>query len=658
MPLPLSGKAGADVCGIAGIIGSITPEMIAAAHRMNDAQTHRGPDDEGFWQTGPADGRPGAIFAFRRLAIIDLSAEGHQPMIDPQTGNVIVFNGEIYNYQELRRDLAQSGVEFRSKSDTEVILKAYAQWGMDTVSHLRGMFAFALWDAAKRQTILARDRIGIKPLYLCKIDQPRAKSVLLFASELRALLATGLIQRKLNPIGLSTYLWNGFVVGPQTIIQGIELLPAGSIAIVNIDGRYEAHRYWQIPAASSLTHRDDSVDHLRDQLETAISQHLISDVPLGVFLSGGVDSSAIAALAVRSGGSRVRTFNISFDEPRYDESHYARTVANTLGTEHVEVPLSQTIFQDQLHDALASTDQPTFDAINTYFISRAVREAGITVALAGTGGDELFGGYSSFVDVPRAARWSRRLSFIPQPLLHAAANKIVRAKLGAFGDVPPQTRWGKLADVLASRGRILDVYQISYGLFTNDFMHELLNAGANGQTRCGLTNSRAHELSQTIAGISDLRAVSTLELSCYIGERLLRDTDAASMAVSLEARVPLLDHQVIEAAAAIDPSRRFEPLGKKMLLRELALGELDQAIFNRPKSGFVLPIELWCHEQLKDEVAQTLADANLCASAGLNPAAVNRLWQAFQAGAPGIYWSRIWALFALLWWCRKHRVTI
>lgn len=651
------------MCGIAGAIGAIDPAIIEAVQRMNDAQKHRGPDDEGFWRSappvggsGPPPGGEGAAFAFRRLAIIDLSADAHQPMIDPETGNVIVFNGEIYNYQELRKELSRQGAMFRSKSDTEVILKAYAQWGIEAVRKLRGMFAFAIWDSRKRQTVLARDRIGIKPLYLAGVERPAGGKALLFASEVRSILASDLVPRKLNQVALSSYIWNGFVIGPETIIDGVRLLPAGTIAIVNgDDGRIDLHRFWKIPRSSADR---DGVENLREQLSTAARQHLVSDVPLGVFLSGGIDSSAVTALAARSAGSRVRTFNISFDESEFDESQHARAVANALGTEHVEVRLDQRAFRDQLSDALASIDQPTFDAINTYFVSRAVRAAGITVALAGTGGDELFGGYKSFVDIPKASRWSRRLSAVPEGVLRLAAQQIARARLGRFGEVPPQTRWGKLADAMATRGRLVDLYQTSYSLFTTDFMHDLLMVHINGELRSGLSTMRARELSELADDESQLHAISALELSCFVGERLLRDTDAASMAVSLEARVPLLDHQVIEAAAAVEPSRRFHPLGKKMLLRELAMGDLDPAMFDRPKSGFVLPIEVWCRAQLKDQVACTLADSSLCAAAGINHAAVGRLWRAFQAGAPGIYWSRVWSLFVLLEWCRTNRASI
>jgi asparagine synthase (glutamine-hydrolysing) len=655
------------MCGIAGAIGALNPAILNAVNVMSNAQRHRGPDDDGAWQCIDPVSGVGAAFAFRRLAIIDLSADAHQPMIDPETDNVIVFNGEIYNYRVLRDELARSGVRFRSKSDTEVILKVYSRFGVAAFEKLRGMFAFAIWDAAKRQVVLARDRIGIKPLYLCEIGGAHGKT-LLFASELRSLLATNLIERRLNASALSTFVWNGFVVGPQTIVEGIRLLPAGTFECVDGAATVIKHkRYWQLAAAAKggnptvpRAHNggiDHAVEELKEQLSCASQEHMISDVPLGVFLSGGIDSSAIAALAVRSAGSRVKTFNIGFDESKYDESLHARTVAQALGTDHTEVKLSQGDFQDHLFDAMSSLDQPTFDAINTFFISRAVRNAGITVALAGTGGDELFGGYRSFADLPRAQKWSRHARMVPRRMLQPLGAMVALVQYGKSGETPPQTRWGKLADGLGTRGNLVDLYQTAYSLFTGDLQRRLLDGGLDSATRSGLPYERAVDFDEMIRSEETLTSISELELSMFIGERLLRDTDAASMAVSLEVRVPLLDHRIIESALAVPEEQRFHPLGKKMLLRNLALQDIDPAVFDRPKSGFELPIDRWCRDKLRDELTETFADRELCESVGIDHVTVNQLWRAYQSHAPGLYWSRVWALFVLLWWCREHRVS-
>jgi asparagine synthase (glutamine-hydrolysing) len=641
------------MCGIAGAVGSIDEVVRAAVRAMTDGQKHRGPDAGAVWEDVAPDGT-GVVLGHRRLSIIDLSHAADQPMIDPASGQAVCFNGEIYNFRPLRSEL--SGQAFETGSDTEVLLRACGRWGAEALPRLRGMFAFAHWDPAGRRLLLARDRLGIKPLYCARLSRPGGRSCLLFASEVRALLASGLVERRLDPAGLGTYLWNGFAVGPATMIRGVQSLDPGTALLVDAaDPAIHPRRYWQVPAARAGS-RDRGA--LAAALVEAVQQHLVADVPLGVFLSGGIDSSAVAALAVRGGASSVRTFTVSFEEQEFDESRHARAVADALGTEHREIPLSERSFRDQLGDALGSLDQPTFDAINTYFVSRAVREAGITVALAGTGGDELFGGYRSFAEIPRALRWSRALRGVPETWLRAAVRGARLAAAGSAAGVPPQTRWGKLGDVLATRGRLVALYQVFYALFTEAFQAELRAGERSFGILHGLPIERLEALERWTADQPSLHAISILELSAFLGERLLRDTDTASMAVSLEVRVPLLDHEVLEAAGALDATARFEPLGRKQVLRDLALGGLDPRLFERPKSGFVLPIERWCRQLLRDEVEASLEDAALCESTGLAPEAVARLWRAFQAGAPGLYWSRIWALFVLLHWCRTHSVRL
>jgi asparagine synthase (glutamine-hydrolysing) len=645
------------MCGIAAAIGHVDPIVAAAVRRASECQRARGPDAAGEWSGGPG-GDPsagGAVLAFRRLKIIDLSDSANQPMVDPDTGHVVVFNGEIYNFRVLREELGRAGHRFRTGSDTEVILRAYAQWGEACVERLRGMFAFILWDVGARRALVARDRLGIKPLYYATVRRPGGGAVLL-ASQLRAILATGLVEPRLDPGGLSTFLWNGFVVGPGTIVAGIREVPAASVGVVEADGTLRPfRRYWSIPAPAD---RGGDVPNLRRRLEEAVDQHMISDVPLGVFLSGGIDSTAVAALASRVSSRRVRTFTICFEEAEYDESVHARRVAQHLGSDHHEVLLGESSFRDRLDDALASIDQPTFDAINSYMVSRAVKEAGLTVAMAGTGGDELFGGYRSFRDLPRAQRWSRRLDAVPSAILAPAAGAFSRVKAWNFGPVPPQTRWGRLADALGTGGRLVELYQVAYSLFTRDFAARLSGNGTVRACGYGLPGERLEELGRLAAGRPILSAISALELSLFLGERLLRDTDASSMEVSLEVRVPLLDHEVVEAAFALPDDRRFQPVRSKSLLREIALEGLPADLFDRPKRGFELPLEHWCRRGLRDQVAATLLDRARCEAAGLNPDTVAALWRAYDAGAPGLYWSRVWALFVLLWWCRRHGVSM
>jgi asparagine synthase (glutamine-hydrolysing) len=641
------------MCGIAGAVGFVDRGLIEAVERMSDALVHRGPDGSGFWCSTSEMQRPGVVLAHRRLRIIDLSEGGKQPWIDAESGDAMLFNGEIYNYLELRRELEARGSHFRSQSDTEVLLRACERKGAEALGDLRGMFAFAWWNPRTRRVLIARDRLGIKPLYWTTVERGGGRA-LLFASEVRALLASGEVERKLDPVALESFLWNGFSVGPRTMVAGVHLLPAGSFLDLDLDARSAAPAsFWRTPEAPG--HSSDS-QRLRDELQQTMRIHQISDVPLGVFLSGGIDSSAMTALAARTSPGSVRTFNISFAESEFDEAPHARAVAAALGTEHTEIKLTEADFRHGLGDALGCIDQPTFDALNTYFVSRAVREAGITVALAGTGGDELFGGYPTFRDLPRAARVGRALGWLPDGALRGAAGALNSLLASSSGGVPAQTRWGKLGDALCARGDPLALYQIAYGLFTSEFLRRLYPA--LGQTAFGLPQERAAELRERAGAGSALQAVSRLELALFLGERLLRDTDAASMAVSLEVRVPLLDHRVVEETCALDDVTRFAPLGRKQQLRTLGLAGLDPQLFERPKQGFVLPIGDWCRRHLSREVGATLSDTEVCRDVGLDPRVVAELWGAFQAGSRGVYWSRVWALFVLLRWCRQYRLAL
>lgn len=648
------------MCGITGAIGAIDDEVRAAVGRAHEAQLHRGPDAEGRWEQ--TERGLGALFAHRRLSILDLSPLGRQPMRHEPTGHVVCFNGEIYGYESLRRELTGRGERFRSQTDTEVILAGYATWGRDVVTRLRGMFAFALWDARQRTVLLARDRFGIKPLYLAELERPGGERVVLFASEVRALLASALVPRRLDPMGLSSFLWNGVVASPTTIVRGVRLLEEGTALTVDEHGVvHDERRYWAVPhvspePAASPTAQSDSVRELRRVLKETVAQHIVADVPVGVFLSGGIDSSAMAALASEASPRRVRTFNVSFDEAHYDESPHALAVATELGTDHTDVRLTEQRFARELPDALAAIDQPSFDGINTYFVSRAVKEAGITVALAGTGGDELFGGYPSFAEVPRALRGARASQLLPTRMRGAAMRAATRLAAGRAGEIRPQTRWGKLED-LSGADSLLAAYQVSYAIFTRRFQEDLQRT-VGAETHWGLPASRARHLAERLAGEPDLAGVSHLELACFLGERLLRDSDWASMAVSLELRVPLLDHELVEAIWKVPIERRFLPLQRKQLLRDVGLSRLPPSLFERPKRGFELPMAMWARRALRGEIERTMTDVSLAHRVGLDGEVVARTYRAFLAGAPGIYWSRIWALYVLLDYARTHRLEL
>jgi len=646
------------MCGIAGIIGRLDDGNRAALRRMSDAMVHRGPDAEGRWESTPDERGLGTMLAHRRLAILDLSPAGAQPMTDPVTGHVIAFNGEIYDYLDLRRDLAADGQAFASTGDTVVLLRALGLRGPGVLQRVRGMFALACWDPRRRELLLARDPLGIKPLYLARNPDPSTGWSVAFASEVRALLASGLLGTpRLEPGAVASMAWNGFVVGPETAIRGVELLWPGRYLTFDAQGvEVAAEDFWTIPGRPSG--KAATEEELAEVLETGLRLHLASDVPLAVFLSGGVDSSAMANLAQRAARSPIHTFTLAFEEQELNEGPIARRIASAIGTQHREVVLTEGQFVEHLDAALDSLDQPTFDGLNAYYMSHAIRSAGFTVALAGTGGDELFGGYGSFRDLPVLHRWSRRLGGIPREL------RVTAARLGTWplrrsgGAVPPQTRWAKLPDMVRRGDDLRALYQHAYALFLPDFQRELLGPEVTSTREEGLTPSMARRLEVETSDRSPLSTVSVMEQRLFLGERLLRDNDVASMAASIEQRVPLVDRVLFETVDRLPDDVRYLPLGRKAILRRVGLRGLDPALFERPKSGFVLPFDRWIRRGLRDVMDDTMRDPLAVKSVGMNPEAVGRLWRAFLEGAPGMYWSRVWAIYVLIRWCRRHGVRL
>jgi asparagine synthase (glutamine-hydrolysing) len=644
------------MCGIAGILGRIDPQNRAALARMSGALVHRGPDAEGEWTAAPDERGWGAMLAHRRLSILDLSPTGAQPMEDPATGNVIVFNGEIYNFVRLRERLEDRGARLRSTGDTAVLLHLLTASGHAAVAELRGMFAFAFWNAPSRRLLLARDPLGIKPLYLVRNPDPRGDWAVAFASELRALLASGLLGNpRLDLRAATSVVWNGFVVGPGTAVEGVELLWPGHLRIFDANGEVLASDYWQHPEPSGHSPVDDA--RLAEALEECVHLHLASDVPLAVFLSGGIDSSAVANLARRASRSPVHTFTLAFDEREYDESAAARTVAGAIGTRHQEVVLRESDFVAHLEQAIESLDQPTFDGLNSFYMARAVHEAGFKVALVGTGGDELFGGYTSFRDLPLLHSVLRRSAWIPQRLRVVAAEVVARVRRPARGGYPPQTRWAKLPDMVRRGGDLLGLYQLAYALFLPAVQRELLGGGV-GMLADGLPPAMRSRITRELRGRSPLAAVSLLEQRLFLGERLLRDSDAASMASSLELRLPLVDSVLLERVVRMPDDARYRPLRRKSALRRTGLRGLDPAFFDRPKSGFVLPYEQWIRRSLGRVMDETLRDPAAVKAVGLAPDAVTRVWKAFLDGHPGLYWSRVWAIYVLVRWCQRHRISV
>jgi asparagine synthase (glutamine-hydrolysing) len=647
------------MCGIAGILGRVSDGNRAALRRMSDAMVHRGPDASGVWESSPDVRGHGAMLAHRRLSILDLSPAGAQPMVDATTGHAFVYNGEVYNYPELRERLGSRGETFRSTGDTEVVLRALGLHGREAVGWLRGMFALAVWDTERRRLLVARDPLGMKPLYFARCEDDERGWSLAFASEVRALLASGLLGKaELHPHAAAKVVWNGFIVGPDTAVRGVRQISPGELKVFDASGREElSEEYWSVPDPALAPPMDE--EGLARVLEDCLRTHLVSDVPLGVFLSGGVDSSAVANLAQRAAQGKIHTFTLAFEEDEFNEGPAARKIAEAIGTDHQEVVLTERHFVSGLEGALDSLDQPTFDGINSYYMSHAVRDAGFTVALVGTGGDELFGGYTSFRDLPRLLRSLHRVRGLPREALALAARLVLAALMPSRRDAgapfPPQTRWAKLPEMVRGAD-LLALYQLAYALFLPESQRELVGAEAVESLVDGLSSAMHSRLERETRGRSPLSAISVMEQRMFLGERLLRDNDAASMAASIEQRLPLVDQVLFESVDRVPDATRYAPVGKKALLRRIGLRGLDPALFDRPKSGFVLPFDRWIRQGLHKAVDETLRDEAAVTAVGLNPEPIRKLWRAFLAGAPGVPWSRIWAVFVLVRWCHQQGV--
>lgn len=631
------------MCGIYGYVGKDralgAPPTLEAAI---GALWHRGPDDRGVFHVG--DSRLTVSFAHTRLKIIDLSEGGHQPMATPDGRYTIVYNGEIYNHVALRAELEALGERFNSSCDTEVVLKAFARWGRSAIDRFRGMFAFAIWDAAERALLLARDRLGVKPLYYVE------RSGVAFASEVRALLATGAAKRRLSPRGLASYLAFGAVGDDEAMIEGVRSLPPGHTLELRGDA-VRVEPYWSLSVGAPVEGSfDDAVREIRPILREAVRIRLVADVPVGVFLSGGIDSSVLVALATEASSSPVHTFTVTFDEAGYSEAPFAAEVARRYGCNHQQVQLSALRVAQEIDAAITALDQPTADGINTYFVSKAARAAGLAVALSGLGGDELFAGYGAFRAFSRAialASMGERLPRTARAVLPALAS----------AEIAPN-RARKLAALLSSAPEPDQVYAVLRAMFTPEQRRELLilpGGALADETFVRIIPG----LRETLAAraLEPVNAYSALELSNYLVSTLLRDTDVMSMAHALEVRVPLVDHLLVEKVLRLSATHKIRAGENKPLLTALVPG-LPKSAVSRQKMGFTLPFNVWFRGALRPWIEDMLLGPPARRLGFLDLHAVERLWRAFLRGEQYISHSRIWCVTALVGWCHNNNIGL
>lgn len=646
------------ICGVAFAAGSKEPEFRVRA--MASAMRHRGPDEEGFLS---GDRRaPGLALAVRRLSIIDIT-HGHQPLWNETRDVAVVYNGELYNYRDLRERLALLGHRFTTQSDTEILVHAWEEWGEECLPELRGMFAFALLDLRGRFAtapllFLARDPLGIKPLYYTQTNEGFA-----FASEARALLASGVAPKQISPDALTSYLLFGSVAEPVTLIEGVFSLPPGHRMLLYLPERRRVPRarpWWDAQASPAARdpkkprEKRAAAAKLRDLLEDAVRAHLIADVPVGLFLSGGLDSGAIAALAGRAQPG-IRSFTLAFPGTAYDESAVARKTADLCGTQHSEVPLDGTAILSRLDEAVAGLDQPSMDGINTSLVSWAAREVGLKVALSGLGGDELFAGYATFDNTARLKRLIRMAWFVPRPL-RLAAEPLMRR---LFSTRMPRDAARKATAAWTDPDQLPHPLFYARTLFPPGELQRLTAprfrpsaVAADGITLEPTWLGWLHRAASEAAQLEPVTATAWLEMRSYMVSTLLRDTDSVSMARSLEVRVPLLDTPLVEFISSLPDAARYEPRSHKALLVKALDGLLPAEILGQPKRTFTLPWEAWLRQELRPRVEASFRDIAPALTPHLRADGVHAVWVSFLAGKTS--WSRPWSLYVLNEWCKRH----
>ncbi|HXW57363.1 MAG TPA: asparagine synthase (glutamine-hydrolyzing) [Candidatus Cybelea sp.] len=632
------------MCGICGVIGSESNEHgEAIVRRMLGSMVHRGPDGEGRVVVERA------ALGARRLSIIDLPG-GSQPIWNEDSTVAVVFNGEIYNFRGLRGELESLGHRFRTSSDTEVIAHAYEAWGAQCVERLEGMFAFAVVELAggprgrAAKVFLARDRLGIKPLYYSV-----AAGKVYLASEVRALTASGCLPLRISAEAIRSYLLFGSVLEPLTIIAGVLSLPPGHRVLIDpANPEVKPSPYWNFEACRrklAANGTSSPSGRVRAILEKAVDAHLVADVPVGVFLSSGIDSTAIAALASRARGG-IHTFTVAFPEAEFNEAEIARRTAKRLGTSHSEISVSGEQMVSRLEEAIAAFDQPTADAVNTYFVSWAARQAGLKVALSGLGSDELFGGYRTF-RATRQVAWAQRAArFVPRKLRSYVGARIEQAN---FSPESPDARRKILAawrdpDVLPH------AYFFTRTLFTPGAITWALSSCDQDDSSPAWSVPLASTVRE-LQSIDSFTAVSWLELRSYLVNTLLRDTDVMSMSHSLEVRVPFLDLSLVEYVLSLPESLKAKASTPKSLLIESVRDLLPEEVTSQAKRTFTFPWSVWLRGDLGKRVGASLREWSPELAMHVDADFARGVWQDFLNGRTT--WSRPWSLYVLNEWTKQ-----
>ncbi len=644
------------MCGIAGEIRFDAKPDADALLRMTDILAHRGPDDEGFFLDGAAG------LGHRRLSILDI-AGGAQPMLRERCA--IVFNGEAYEFEELRRTLQSKGHLFTTRSDTEVVLRAYLEWGDQFVERVHGMFALALWDGRHQRLLLARDRLGKKPLYFALGRRSRWEKRpgraspslpadrLLFGSELKALLAHGAMPRQLDAEAFVQYLAMEYVPAPDSIFENVGKLPAAHLGLFE-NGRFSLRRYWQLPAPSprkrlSLAEEKGAAEELLSVLDSAVARRLVADVPVGVFLSGGIDSSAIAALAVRH-HQPLSTFSIAFQEKSFDESRFARLAAERFGTQHHTEILSSDACLEEIPNAVACLDEPFADpsVLPTLLLSRFVRK-NVTVALAGDGGDELFAGYDPFL-AHRSALWAARLPRPAQQLIRGAADMLP----SSAGYMSLDFRLKQFLRGLPAADSLR--HQVWIGAFLPEELAAILPAEFHPLLkdeiiyREVLAESRRAAEDGILPGSVD--EALRFYLTRYLADDILVKADRAGMAASLEVRAPFLDTHLVELVARLPWPSKLKWNQTKVLLRRALRGVVPDEILSRPKKGFGIPIAAWIRGGLREVFEDLFSPASLGRSGVLQVEPSRALFKRHLAGEVDLR-KPLWTLAMFLLWQRR-----